>query len=151
MDKCNNEVNSQSISIKYDTSTLNTLSNNKKVPKINNLNTQNHQSIDSIQHSARISKKVQLTIIPELKSFPFCIVWTKLPCLSYLCPFVGHTGIASSKGIIHDFSGHYVVRQNNFAFGAPLKYYQLELNEEQKEKWDEVIEESNKKFRRSKY
>ena len=153
MDKCNNEINSQSTSIKYDNSPLNTFSNNKKFPRINNLNTQNLQSIDSNQHSARISKNVeqQLTIIPELKTFPYCIVWTKLPCLSYLCPFVGHTGIASSKGIIHDFSGNYVIRQNNFAFGAPLKYYQLELNEEQKQKWNEAIEESNKKFCRSKY
>lgn len=45
--------------------------------------------------------------------FPFCIVWTLIPCISWVCPWVGHTGICryhrlnpSSEGIICDFMGY---------------------------------------------
>ena len=30
----------------------------------------------------------------ENQLYPFCIVWTALPMISTLCPFIGHTGIA---------------------------------------------------------
>jgi hypothetical protein len=29
----------------------------------------------------------------EEELFPFCIVWTTIPIISWLLPFVGHTGI----------------------------------------------------------
>ena len=153
MNRCNNEVNSQSTSIKYDNSPLNTISNNKKVTKISNVNPPNFQPIYPVQNSPCISKEVkqQLAIKPESKLFPYCIVWTQLPCLSYFCPFVGHTGIATSEGIIHEFSGDYAVKQNCLSFGEPLKYYQLKLNEKQRQMWDKTIEESDNKFGSSKY
>ncbi len=27
--------------------------------------------------------------------FPYCIVWTPLPCISWILPFIGHTGICT--------------------------------------------------------
>ena len=27
--------------------------------------------------------------------YPFCIVWTPLPLISYFLPFIGHTGICT--------------------------------------------------------
>jgi len=35
-------------------------------------------------------------------------------------------GIATSTGIIRDFSGHYYVSEDNMAFGKPTKYWQLD-------------------------
>ena len=43
----------------------------------------------------------------ERARFPYCIVWTPLPLISWFLPFIGHTGIALSDGVIHDFSGPY--------------------------------------------
>ena len=30
--------------------------------------------------------------------FPFCLVWSPIPLLTWLVPFIGHLGIADSKG-----------------------------------------------------
>lgn len=33
-------------------------------------------------------------INPENDRFPYCIVWTALPLITWIIPFIGHTGIA---------------------------------------------------------
>ena len=43
-------------------------------------------------------------------------------------PFIGHMGIATSTGIVHDFAGSYHVTKDRMAFGAPTKYWQLDPN-----------------------
>ncbi|TMS33211.1 hypothetical protein L596_000975 [Steinernema carpocapsae] len=43
-------------------------------------------------------------------------------------PFVGHMGIASSRGVIRDFAGSYYVSENNMGFGWPTMYWQLTPN-----------------------
>ncbi|RWS09294.1 hypothetical protein B4U79_01642 [Dinothrombium tinctorium] len=55
--------------------------------------------------------------------YPFCIVWTPIPLLSWLFPFLGHTGIGMSDGVIRDFAGPYL--EDDMAFGTPTKYYQM--------------------------
>ncbi|KAL6264655.1 hypothetical protein P5V15_004755 [Pogonomyrmex californicus] len=72
------------------------------------------------------SPEMDLSIYPERKRFPFCIVWTPLPILTYILPFIGHMGIATSAGVIRDFAGHYYVSEDNMAFGKPTKYWQLD-------------------------
>ena len=37
------------------------------------------------------------------------IVWTPIPLLTWLFPFIGHMGICYSNGIIRDFAGPYYV------------------------------------------
>lgn len=54
--------------------------------------------------------------------FPFCIVWTPIPVISWLLPFVGHMGICTSKGITLDFAGPYFISVDNLAFGNPSRY-----------------------------
>ncbi|OMJ64978.1 hypothetical protein SteCoe_40361 [Stentor coeruleus] len=51
--------------------------------------------------------------------YPYCIVWTPLPLITTLFPFIGHTGICTSEGIIHDFSGSYNVTIDDMAFEIP--------------------------------
>ena len=65
------------------------------------------------------------TIDPRRNRYPFCIVWTPLPCITAILPFIGHTGICDSEGVIHDFSGPYSITIDDFAFGDPTKYTQL--------------------------
>ncbi|EDV23878.1 uncharacterized protein TRIADDRAFT_57530 [Trichoplax adhaerens] len=57
--------------------------------------------------------------------FPYCIVWTPIPLLTWLFPFIGHMGIAVSSGVIRDFAGPYYVSEDNMAFGKPTKYWRL--------------------------
>ncbi len=41
--------------------------------------------------------------------YPHCIVWTPIPLLTWLFPFIGHMGIARTDGVIRDFAGPYYV------------------------------------------
>ena len=78
--------------------------------------------------------------------FPYCIVWTPIPLISYILPFIGHTGICTSNGIIHDFAGSYYVGIDNFAFGTPTKYIMLYPNEKERNEWDNSIEKGDLKY-----
>ena len=41
--------------------------------------------------------------------YPHCLVWTPIPVITWLFPFIGHMGIARTDGIIRDFAGPYYV------------------------------------------
>ncbi len=41
-------------------------------------------------------------------------------------PFIGHTGICTSAGVIYDFAGPYYISEDNMGFGWPTKYWQLD-------------------------
>lgn len=57
--------------------------------------------------------------------YPFCIVWTPIPLITWLFPMIGHMGICMSNGIIHDFAGSYYVSEDNMAFGNPARFLRL--------------------------
>lgn len=86
-------------------------------------------------------------IFPSKNRYPYCIVWTPIPFLTYILPFIGQTGIANSKGIIHDYSASFFVNIDDFSFGKPTKYLQLDLNEKEKFDYDKAIEKGDLKFR----
>ncbi|KAJ8770695.1 hypothetical protein K2173_021342 [Erythroxylum novogranatense] len=69
-------------------------------------------------------------IDPKRARFPCCIVWTPLPVISWLIPFVGHMGICREDGVILDFAGPNFVCVDNFAFGAVTRYVQINKNKE---------------------
>lgn len=50
-----------------------------------------------------------LTVRPDQDHFPLCVVWMPLPVLTWILPFVGHAGIATSRGTIHDFVGSHMI------------------------------------------
>jgi hypothetical protein len=56
-------------------------------------------------------------------------VWTPIPIITYILPFIGHTGICGSDGIIHDFAGPYTITIDNMAFGEPTKYVELAVKD----------------------
>lgn len=81
--------------------------------------------------------------------FPFCIVWTPIPIISWICPFIGHMGICTSKGVIRDFAGSYYVSEDNMAFGWPTLYMQLshDLVDRGAENWDRSILMATEEYR----
>ena len=77
----------------------------------------------------------------EKNRYPYCIVWTPLPLITALFPFIGHTGICTSDGIIYDFSGSFSITVDDMAFGDPTKYVKIDYAD--KQKWDDSIERAN--------
>lgn len=77
----------------------------------------------------------------KTNKYPFCIVWTPIPLLTWLFPFIGHMGIALSNGVIRDFAGPYFVSEDNMAFGNPTRYLQLDVRKVAGgvSEWDESI------------
>lgn len=66
--------------------------------------------------------------LPEfsIDRFPRSIVWTPLPIVSWLAPFLGHVGVCREDGIILDFAGSYYVNIDSFAFGAAARFVHLD-------------------------
>ncbi|XP_032824062.1 transmembrane protein 222 [Petromyzon marinus] len=82
--------------------------------------------------------------------FPFCVVWTPIPCLSWFVPFIGHMGIAMSSGVIRDFAGPYYVSEDNMAFGNPTRYWMLEpskIGVSHPNAWDKAISEASEEYK----
>ncbi|PON71526.1 DnaJ-like [Parasponia andersonii] len=71
------------------------------------------------------STSLMFRIDPKRQRFPCCIVWTPLPVISWLIPFIGHIGICREGGVILDFAGPNFVSVDNFAFGAVARYIQI--------------------------
>ncbi|KAK6912810.1 TMEM222/RTE1 [Dillenia turbinata] len=65
-------------------------------------------------------------IVPKKAKFPCCLVWTPLPVVSWLAPFIGHVGIGREDGAVIDFSGSNFINVDNFSFGAVARYFQLD-------------------------
>ena len=54
--------------------------------------------------------------------FAFTILWSPLPTITWILPFIGHMGIATSRGIACDFQGPYSVGdRGRMAFGRPTR------------------------------
>ncbi|KAG3078537.1 hypothetical protein PI124_g14158 [Phytophthora idaei] len=78
-------------------------------------------------------------IDPSADRFPFCVVWSPIPVITWVLPFIGHLGIADSKGIIHDFEGTNAIGRDKFLFGIPTRYVQLDVAPDQVTRWDEAV------------
>ena len=59
---------------------------------------------------------------------------------------IGHTGIATAKGIIHDFAGPYTISVDDFSFGECYKYVRLNVTNEQVEEYNQCIEKADKTY-----
>ena len=73
------------------------------------------------------AKKSPATLDYRRNRYPHCIVWTPIPLLTWIFPFIGHMGIAYTSGIIRDFAGPYYVSEDDMAFGNPTRYLQMSL------------------------
>jgi len=50
---------------------------------------QNEKTDLDLDNSKIIKQKIDI----KNNRYPYCIVWTPLPCISWFLPFIGHTGI----------------------------------------------------------
>ena len=120
----------------------------------NNISYNNQETIDTKKNTNIKNVEVypssdiatQKNIDLKSSHFPYCIVWTPIPVLTYIIPSIGHTGIGNSNGIIHDFASSFFVSVDDFAFGKPTKYIQLELTEQEKYDWDRAILKGDNKY-----
>ena len=106
-------------------------------------NLKNSQNVISYPASEIIPQK---DIDLRSSHFPYCIVWTPIPLITYIFPSIGHTGIGNSSGIIHDFASSFFVSVDDFAFGKPTKYIQLKLSEKEKYDWDRAILKGDNRY-----
>ncbi|EOA34218.1 hypothetical protein CARUB_v10021729mg, partial [Capsella rubella] len=58
--------------------------------------------------------------------FPCCIVWTPLPIVYWLTPFIGHIGLCREDGVILDFVVSNFINVDNFEYVPPAQYLQLD-------------------------
>ncbi|KAK3165248.1 hypothetical protein QOZ80_1AG0030820 [Eleusine coracana subsp. coracana] len=82
---------------------------------------EDHNSDDVLQELWPLGE-----IDPKKARFPCCIVWTPLPVVSWLAPYIGHVGICQEDGAVLDFAGSNLVSVNNFAYGSVARYIQLD-------------------------
>jgi hypothetical protein len=87
--------------------------------------------------------------------FPFSIVWTPIPMITWLVPFIGHAGICDSRGRVWDFQGPYSIGVNNMAFGRPCRVSRcisdsLEVLHDRNIPvlWDDAIVKGSRKYSR---
>lgn len=81
--------------------------------------------------------------------FSFCIVWSPLWPITLFLPFIGHTGIADSRGVANDFQGsYYVGTDGRMAFGPPTRYLKMDVDllPGGAGRWDEAIREANQVY-----
>lgn len=71
--------------------------------------------------------------------YPYCIVWTPIPCLTWFLPFIGHMGICNSEGKVFDFAGPYYIGVDDMAFGTPTRYLRLQPRKVTKGTWDRGV------------
>jgi len=98
---------------------------------------------------SRMMESATLTIKPvdnARNRYPYCIVWTPLPLITWLIPFIGHMGICTSSGVIRDFAGPYFVSEDDMAFGRPTKYWRLSPQKVERSAWDSAVKQASDEY-----
>ncbi|CAJ1972866.1 unnamed protein product [Sphenostylis stenocarpa] len=90
------------------------------------LNTSYDIELSPIAERAKLQPLPQNQIDPTKAKFPWCLVWTPFPVVSWLAPFFGHVGICREDGAVIDFSGSHELNVDNFRFGPVARYVQLD-------------------------
>uniref|UniRef100_A0A7S2DZ12 Transmembrane protein 222 n=1 Tax=Helicotheca tamesis TaxID=374047 RepID=A0A7S2DZ12_9STRA len=84
------------------------------------------------------------------QSLSFTILWSPLPPITWLIPFIGHLGIATSDGTACDFQGPYFVGDSGrMAFGRPTRAVTIDVKDlaDGPSRWDGAIQEANEEYR----
>jgi hypothetical protein len=83
--------------------------------------------------------------------YPHSIVWTPIPLITWLFPFIGHMGICTMQGVIRDFAGPYYVSEDCMGFGNPTKYWQLDPQKvsaaDNKDMWDRAVFDASEEYK----
>lgn len=103
------------------------------------------------------------SITEDSHRFPYCIVWTPIPLITWILPFVGHMGICTSRGVIRDFAGSHYVSEDDMAckflqihnqtpyylVGWPTSVLQLSPANVNggSQAWDQAIHEASEEYK----
>uniref|UniRef100_A0A7S2K0K8 Transmembrane protein 222 n=1 Tax=Leptocylindrus danicus TaxID=163516 RepID=A0A7S2K0K8_9STRA len=83
----------------------------------------------------------------------FCILWSPIPVITWIFPFIGHMGIANSRGVAYDFAGPYMIGEyksgRRMAFGPVTRVLCVDdiVNYGGAEVWDKAIYDANDVYR----
>lgn len=110
-----------------------------------------------MEASPILNEEMQEHIVEGERKLKCSIVWSILPGLSFLFPFIGHLGITDSNGVVYDFAGSFFIHQSENSqtgFGNVMKYIpvvpedvlSLREGESFDEKWDAAILEANRDY-----
>lgn len=86
----------------------------------------------------------------NLHPLAFSILWSPLPPITIFLPFIGHMGIATSRGVACDFQGPYAVGdRGRMAFGKPTRALRIPIGSLPggAEQWDKAVTEANAEYR----
>lgn len=112
-------------------------------------------SLTDYLNSSQLSESSQANTSTEIdiihQRFPYCLVWTPIPFITTFLPTIGHSGICTSSGIIHDFAGSFFVSIDNMAFGKPYKYVLLTQDQANRSDWDRAVEEGDELYNMQKH
>ena len=67
--------------------------NNKEANYYHNSISKSETTIDSEERE--LENDYKRKIDPDSQRYPYCMVWTPLPLISWFLPFIGHTGICT--------------------------------------------------------
>lgn len=76
----------------------------------------------------------------------YSILWSPIPIITWILPFVGHMGIADSKGVVYDFQGPYTIGKTTrpfMAFGPITRSFRVDVSSIDAQQWDESVYEAN--------
>eukprot|EP00164_Ancoracysta_twista_P008942 GFYU01013083.1.p1 GENE.GFYU01013083.1~~GFYU01013083.1.p1 ORF type:complete len:210 (-),score=28.82 GFYU01013083.1:412-1041(-) len=117
--------------------------------------TKEDSSLDDIHIRDPESGAIDFQEAVARERFPYCVVSTPLPCITWFLPFVVHMGITDSQGVIHDFGGPYFVSVDNMTFSKVTRYYRLDPKkipgatmEEKEKEWDRCVYAGSDVFRK---
>lgn len=81
--------------------------------------------------------------------YPYCLVWTPIHPITWICPYIGHVGLCDAEGVVLDFAGKHVGR-DSMAFGWPARFVQLSPDASLVD-WDGEIVRAMQQFHRVEY
>ena len=97
-------------------------------------------------------KKNDLFLINNNNSiYKYCITWSHIPLITFLFPFIGHCSIVNSYGFIHDFDSSNFIKIYNENENGFSKIVYLNLDDNQKKIWDNVIEKIDKNYKKKSF
>eukprot|EP00573_Skeletonema_grethae_P000912 CAMPEP_0201689604 /NCGR_PEP_ID=MMETSP0578-20130828/3174_1 /ASSEMBLY_ACC=CAM_ASM_000663 /TAXON_ID=267565 /ORGANISM="Skeletonema grethea, Strain CCMP 1804" /LENGTH=179 /DNA_ID=CAMNT_0048174301 /DNA_START=42 /DNA_END=581 /DNA_ORIENTATION=- len=86
----------------------------------------------------------------QLHPLAFSILWSPLPPITWILPFIGHMGITTSNGTACDFQGPYSVGdRGRMAFGKATRALQINISSLPggAEQWDISVQIANSEYR----
>ena len=83
--------------------------------------------------------------------YKYCITWSHIPLITFLFPFIGHCSIVNSYGFIHDFDSSNFIKIYNENENGFSKIVYLNLDDNQKKIWDNVIEKIDKNYKKKSF